>query len=233
MTDDSGGAAAGTFETLVFCTSYVRSRGEWSARYARWIAHHRALPFTRPLLCLIDDGSPYVPADGSVRVADAAQPLPDAPAVPLLVRFAGRLGRAAVDDYPGWWRSFLFSEVVARRYGCTRIVHVESDAYVLTRRMVDFISARRNGWTAFWCPRWHFPETGIQVVCADRFDAMRALREAGSAGFAGQYAERVLPFTDVVRDPHGNRYGEFRAKIPGFADFAMQVTPAHKVWFRD
>lgn len=220
------------FDTLVFCTSYVASQDEWVVRYERWLNHHAALPFERALFCMIDDASPFRPGRDRVRIIEAGQPLPAPAHGPLMIRFANRLGRTAVNDYPGWWRSFLFSVLVARHYRCQRIVHIESDAYVLTRRMVDFINSRRTGWTAFWCPRWNFPETGIQVVCEDRFDAMRGMWDAGWARFAGQYAERLLPFTEVVKDPHGNRYGEFRTKIPGFADFAMQVTPAQKVWFK-
>jgi hypothetical protein len=223
---------AGAFDTLVFCTSHIADRQAWTSRYQRWLEHHAALPFGRALLCMIDDASPYRPDAQVLQVADAGAPLPAAPASPLMVRFPTRLGRSAVDDYPGWWRSFLFSVVVARHYGCRKIVHVESDAYVLSRRMLDFINARASGWTAFWCPRWNFPETGIQVICADRFDQMRGMWDAGWARHAGKYAERVLPFTDVVRDPHGNRYGEFRTRIPGFADFAMQVSPRQQVWFR-
>lgn len=223
---------AGDFETLVFCTSYIADQEAWADRYERWLKHHAGLPFERALLCMIDDASPFRPDPQRLQVIDAGAPLPAAPARPLMVRFASRLGRRAVDDYPGWWRSFLFSVLVAKHYGCRKIVHVESDAYLLSRRMLDFINARASGWTAFWCPRWNFPETGIQVVCADRFDQMRGMWDAGWARHAGQYAERVLPFTDVVRDPHGNRYGEFRTRIPGFADFAMQVSPRQRVWFK-
>lgn len=223
---------AGDFDTLVFCTSHIADREAWTSRYLRWLEHHAALPFERALLCMIDDASPYRPDPQVMQVADAAAPLPAAPARPLMVRFPTRLGRSAVDDYPGWWRSFLFSVVVARHFGCRKIVHVESDAYLLSRRMLDFINARASGWTAFWCPRWNFPETGIQVICADRFDQMRGMWDAGWARHAGKYAERVLPFTDVVRDPHGNRYGEFRTRIPRFADFAMQVSPRQQVWFK-
>ncbi len=220
------------FETLVFCTSYMANRGEWLGRYRRWLDHHAPLPFDRPLFCMIDDASPYLPDQEKVQTIESGQPFPLPPTRPLMVRFGNRLGRSAVDNYPGWWRSFLFSVLVAGNYGCRKIVHIESDAYVLSRRMVEFIRRRDSGWTAFWCPRWNFPETGIQVVCEDRFDAMRGMWEAGWERHAGKYAERILPFTDVVKDPHGNRYGEFRTRIPGFADFAMQVSPAHKVWFR-
>ncbi len=222
----------GEFETLVFCTSYVADRESWTARYERWLKHHAALPFRRPLFCMIDDASPWRPDPQVLQVIDALAPLPVAPARPLMVRFANRLARSAVDNFPGWWRSFLFSVLVAQNYRCRKIVHVESDAYVLTRRMLDFINSRTMGWTAFWCPRWNFPESGIQVICEDRFEQMRGMWDAGWERHAGQYAERLLPFTDIVRDPHGNRYGEFRTRIPGFADFAMQVSPRQNVWFK-
>jgi len=220
------------FDTLVFCTSYIAGRGDWIARYERWLDHHAGLPFERPLFCMIDDASPYLPDDGRMEIVETGQAFPAHPMRPLLVRFGDRLGRSAVDNYPGWWRSFLFSVLLAKNYHCRKIVHIESDAYLLTRRMVEFINRRASGWTSFWCPRWHFPETGIQVVCEDRFETMQRMWDAGWERYAGKLAERVIPFTDIVRDPHGNRYGEFRVKIPGFADFAMQVTPRNKVWFR-
>ena len=126
----------------------------------------------------------------------------------------------------------MHSAAVARHYGCTRIVHIESDAYLLTRRAVQFMAGRMSGWTGLWCPRWSFPETALQVICADRFDAMEGLCGGDWSRFDGQYAERVVPFTDVAREPHGNRYSEFRTRIPGYADFAAQVTPDQAVWFR-
>jgi hypothetical protein len=220
------------FHTLIFCTSYVADGAAWSTRYRRWLDHHGAIPWHDALLCLIDDASPFVPPTTEVICVPAGAPLPDAPSLPLMVRFPDRLGRPALIRYPGWWRSFLHSLVVARHYGCERIVHIESDSFVLSRRMAAFVEGRRSGWTAFWCPRWRFPETCIQVICADQFDAMQRLADDGWDRHAGQLAERELPFTDVVRDPHGNRYGEFRSRIPGFADFAAQVQPHHKVWFR-
>lgn len=219
-------------KTLVFCTSHVAGPREWELRYRRWLRHHAALPWGAALVCMIDDGSPWLPDAAAVQLVSADAPLPPPAGGPLMLRFAHRLGRSAVTDYPGWWRSFLFSVVVARHYGCERIVHVESDAFVLTRRTVDFIRGCESGWTAFWCPRWRFPETAIQVVCQDQFDAMERIRAGGWEVFRGRQAEQVLPFTRVVREPHGNRYGEFRRNIPGFADFAVQVRPDQRVWFK-
>jgi hypothetical protein len=218
--------------TLVFCTSYVADAHAWESRYRRWLRHHMAVPWTHALICLIDDASPFWPPAVEVASLRIGQPLPPSPPRPLMLHFDERLGRTGVTHYPGWWRSFLHSVQVARHYGCAKIVHIESDAFVLSRRMHDFIESRQQGWTAFWCPRWQFPETAIQVICADQFDAMERIAAGGWERLAGREAERVLPFTDVVREPHGNRYGERRHRIPGFADFAVQVLPQHAVWFR-
>lgn len=219
-------------ETLVFCTSYIANQDDWSARYERWLDHHSRLPFGRALFCMIDDASLYLPDLNKVHTIEVGQPYPEMPTRALMVRFQNRLGRPAVDNYPGWWRSFLFSCQIAKHYRCKKIVHIESDAYVLTQHMLDFIVERDSGWTSFWCPRWNFPETAIQVICEDQFAEMQKFWEAGWERYAGECAELILPFTQVAKEPHGNRYGEFRSKIPSFADFAVQVTPQHDVWFK-
>ena len=38
-----------------------------------------------------------------------------------------------------------------------------------------------------------------------------------------QMAELTLPFTHVERRFAGNRYGETRSRIPGYADYACQI----------
>jgi hypothetical protein len=217
--------------TLLFCTSYIADAAEWQQRYARWLAHHTAIDWGDCVTCMIDDGSPYVPPR-NVIASHPTTALPDDASKPLLLRFDERLGRPIPTQYPGWWRSFLYSAVVAQRYGCGRIVHVESDTYILTKRTTRFLLAQTSGWTALWCPRWRFPETCVQVICADQFAVMRSMWTQGWRHYAGQYAEQVLPFTQVVREPHGNRYGENRIRIPSFADFAAQVRPDQAVWYR-
>lgn len=219
-----------TGRSLIFCTSYVSDAAAWDGRYRRWLRHHGAIDWGDALLCMIDDASPWRPPPEEILCRGTEQ-LPAA-ASPLMLRFGERLGRPAPGRYPGWWRSFLFSVRAARHFGCDKIVHIESDTYVLTRRMSEFIRGRSQGWTAFWCPRWNFPESCVQVICADQFPRMESMWNLGWLRFADQLAERILPFTEVVREPHGNRYGEFRTRIPSYADFAAQVRPQHQVWYR-
>ncbi|MBK6393940.1 MAG: hypothetical protein IPF73_03995 [Betaproteobacteria bacterium] len=148
-------------------------------------------------------------------------------------RFATREGRIGLTGHRGWWRSFLFSLEIARAYGFERIVHVESDAFLLSRRIVDRINATTDGWTAFWCPQYGVPEPALQVIAHDQFDAMAAVAARGLDALTEALAELTIPFTRVEQGYAGNRYGETRGRIPGYADYACQVNaPAIAVRYR-
>jgi hypothetical protein len=222
--------------TLLFCTSYVDAPYTWTRRYGRWVDYYEKLPLTRTATFLIDDASPYLPEDPRLAVSD------DLPASldgsPFHVhRFANRLGRGSAEEqwqHWGWWRSFLFSVKIARRYGYRKIIHVEADAYLLSRSIVDYVNGLDAGWTAFWCPRHGMPEAAIQVIGEDQFPAMEQLMEADVRTLAKGMAEHRLPFTHVNKSFVGNRYGEYRHTIPGYADFACQIDQVFvRVAYRD
>ena len=207
----------------MFCTSYCPDEMHWRARQRRWLDHHLALPIERRAVFVLDDASPYVPDDPDVAVLDALPDrLPEGSRA-FLYRFATHEGRIGLAGHRGWWRSVLYSLVVARAIECERIVHIESDAFVLSRRMVDHLNGLVDGWTAFWCPKYGFAEPSLQVIAADQFAAMDAVAARGLDALTMSLAEHALPFTRIERGLAGNRYGEYRARIPGYADYACQV----------
>jgi hypothetical protein len=217
-------------KTLLFCTSFFATPGAWNDRYARWVAHYRSIDLWWDAIFAIDDASPIACPDPAITVLDALpQSLTDHGI--FMYRFAEHLGRPDVLDYPGWWRSFLYAEKIARRYEFDKIIHVESDAYVLSVELAIYLNSLDSGWTALWCPRWRSPETGFQVICRDQFDAMRKLgSEVPST--KGKPVEVLLPFTHVEQGFAGDRYGEFSDFIPPHADYAMQVHPGMTVRYR-
>jgi hypothetical protein len=213
-------------KTLFFCTSHLLGAPSWRERQRRWLDHHRALPIERDATFILDDASPYVPDDADVVVVDRLPASLPVPPTACLYRFATHEGRSGMTGHRGWWRSFLFSYDIALAYGFDKIVHLESDACLLSRRIVEYVNAVDSGWVALWCERWKFPETAIQVIAADRFGAMAELRAKGLDELTQRQAEYTLPFTHVCRDFTGDRYGEFRLRIPGYADYACEVRPA-------
>lgn len=196
--------------TLLFCTSYIRDNAEWTSRYARWIEHYRHCDLGAQQLFLIDDGSPYTPPADCVPCLDAETQLNEARHPVQMLRFSQRLGRPARLSYPGWWRSFTHSVNVARALGVRKIIHVESDAVILSERLRDYVSSLESGWTVLWSEQCQMPESAIQVICEDQFEALAAFANGAWRSHDGVLAEHVLPFTHVAKDFVGDRYADVR-----------------------
>lgn len=97
-----------------------------------------------------------------------------------MVRFDNNLARQSVSAYPGWWRSFLHSVPLARQLGADKIMHIESDAYILSPRLADFLNGIESGWHVMWSERDKFPETAIQVICSDQFEVFEQFKSRQS-----------------------------------------------------
>ena len=148
--------------SFLFCTTFfgvdkLYEEAPW--RYPKWINYYsRNLEaFGADRLFLIDDGSSpeFINVPGAT-VLEVAETLPsDLPPGPILFRFPNHLGKLRPwippggHGFPGWWRSFTFSLVLAERYGYSKIFHAESDLFVISLRMADHIRRLDRGWTTF------------------------------------------------------------------------------------
>lgn len=224
--------------TLLFCTSYVGDEAEWNSRYARWVDFYERHDMGAEQLFLIDDASPHAPRVGKIPCLDAQTELSQACHRVQLLRFQNRLGRSARAVYPGWWRSFTHAAKLARALGARKLIHVESDAFILSQRLRDRLQSIEEGWSVLWGSLHEMPETAIQVICEDQFDALHAFGDGRWSAHDGRYAEHVLPFTQVIKEFQGDRYSEmkrhrgiFRSRkferLPMFQwDFFWQPIPA-------
>ncbi len=93
----------------------------------------------------------------------------------VLFRFNRHLGRRGVSDFPGWVRSFLFAARYAEMNGFEKVVHVESDAFLISGRMQSFVDEVVEGWIAPFCERYRRPESGIQVIAGRAMYSFREL----------------------------------------------------------
>jgi hypothetical protein len=183
----SGGTAASSGarptsapRALLFCTSYTGGAASPS-RWRRWCDYYDARrdAFGVERLCLIDDGSPVGAACPGTTIVDCERLPDELPAGIVCFRFAHHYGRRSLHSFAGWWRSFAFAAHVARRYGFDKLLHVESDAFVLTRRLADRLRALDSGWSALWCPRFRMPESAVQVLCGPALIELEGLFAAG------------------------------------------------------
>jgi hypothetical protein len=243
--------AVGTMKTIIFCTSYMGHSAAWQRRYKPWVDYYTENMIGADRLFLIDDGSPFTPPEHVIHCVDAMTDINVDNHSPTMVRFKERLGRSSLLSYPGWWRSFLHSVDIARQIGADKIIHIESDAYILSNELFAHMESLRSGWTCLWSPHFRIPETAIQVICADQFRLMDILKRTSQNDLDGKLAEEILPFTHIEKLFEGDRYGDIRknrwvfrsrkfhhwpifqhdwfwAQIPPNADFATQVT--ERLW---
>jgi hypothetical protein len=152
----------------------------------------------------------------------------------LLAHFRTRLGRADILNFPGWHRSFCFAALYAQAHGFDRVIHIESDAFIVSRAGSDFLAGFDQGWAAFWSARYDMPESAIQVAAGEGLRRMAEFARQPYEALIGRTHEREIPFTAVAKAFRGDRYGEFSDTIPRDADYAAQVPSGRErafTWF--
>lgn len=219
--------------TAIFCTSYIDQINY--SRYEKWINYYsgKINLFDSNYLFLIDDGSPKTDFDNRIEIINADK-LPGSLNKNIhLFHFENHLGRPGRRDYQGWWRSFTFSVKLAEKYNIDKLIHIESDFFVTSPRMIDYMANITEGWTVFHSRFYNFPETAIQVICKDSFgDLNKIHQQAVDSDYKfKKIAERILPFSKVEKGFTGDRLGEIKVlrgwlkkyKMPLEIDYVGQI----------
>jgi hypothetical protein len=214
-------------KTLIFCTSFAPNQQTWQARHRRWVDAILQSTIAHDQILIVDDGSPFLPAwPGLTTISSADCPTPTATPVPggvMLYHFTSHLGRPSLYDFPGWHRSFTFAALYAQAHGFERVIHIESDAFLLTSRLRAYLGGLKTGWVALYCDKYKFPEIAIQAAAGDGVARMAAWAKEPYETLRGRSHELLLPYTSVERGFIGDRYGEHLPEIPRNADYATQV----------
>ena len=196
---------------LVFCTAFVSRTGsdyyQWDVRYRIWLEAVRRLPIRVDQILFVDDGSDTSPSWEDLQVIEEGESYKtDAPVV--FFKFGNNLGRKAFSDFPGWVRSFFFAAKFASANEFDKVIHLESDAFLISAGACRYVDGLRDGWTAFWCPRHNRPESGIQVIAGNELATYQAWSERPVESFTDCVIETTLPFTRIAHALRGDRYGE-------------------------
>jgi hypothetical protein len=204
-------------KSFLFCTCYINNDkfNHQSFRYKKWIDYYSALTNLQyDYIFLIDDGSLYIDLlenqDVNIFVS-TNDSLPEELSSKInIISFENNLGRSSLLEHSGWWRSFTFALRIALKYDFTKIIHIESDFYILSDEIKNFINNKKSGWTSVYSECYNFPETSLQIICSDSYDRFEKIfKQVRALHFnVNQYAEFYLPFTSVDKQFKGDRIGE-------------------------
>ena len=213
---------------LVFCTSHATDLAEWRLRYRRWTDRVRNSGLRYKKIALIDDGSPLLP--DWVKVTEVGKRAPLFGADVELHHFPDNLGRRTILDFPGWYRSFAYSVEIAKRINATKIIHIESDAALLSKEAVDWANTFHDGWAAPYSAMYGFPEMAIQVIAGSALQGYYDLFSQPYDWLRDRIHETALPYTHVIRPFVGDRYtGE--TDVARDSDFLTQIPSAREDGF--
>ena len=203
--------------TLLFCTAYAQNIDVWNFRYKIWYEFYQSLEL------------------GEVQIYDdASSTRPDYLSEKEFVSFLERLGRQGLYSYPGWYRSFSSAIAFAYKNHFDKIIHVESDAYILSKELISFVREISSGWNVLWCPHHNLPESAIQIIGKDEIPSAYAFTRKPYSDYRGQCLDQILPYTSIHTRFVGDRYGEFSESIPLEADFSCQTSSSMiQNWIRE
>ncbi len=198
---------------MVFCTSYFENLEYYYLRYKKWVSYYLSTPFAEDKdFFILDDGSNLDVADNLYNYLEGDLS-PDIPIKKVnFYHFEDRLTKGGGANSEGWYRSFLFAYDIASTFGYEKIVHIESDLYLLTPEICEYINQSNSGWISFKCPTYHFPESSLQIINKDCYDKFNNFKQEvlarGLENMGAHNAEWLLPLTHIEDRLTGDRYGE-------------------------
>lgn len=195
-------------KTLLFCTAYF---GQSIDRYIDWVNYYKEkLPDCEMLL--VHDGPIDVDLKNKLFL-ETEYYINDN----NLKEFETKLLHQH-PVFPSWWRSFMYA-LKKGKTSYDKIIHIESDAYIFSKRLLDYLDTANSGWISLYSKKHGLPESAIQIINKDAFNRIDDMPEMWHFE---KIAEFGIPFTKIEKSFIGDRYGEDN-KLPRHSiDYACQ-----------
>jgi len=239
--------------SMIFCTSFFDTEEGFVSRYLKWFNHYKSID-NDSYFFFIDDASPICQR-GNDDWNEYSKKYPinfNTDEIHLdkinFYTFDLHLGRPLEFYCPGWWRSFAFSVEIAEKFNFEKIIHAESDFYILKKSMIDDLKNLKHHWYGLWCERYKMPETSCQIICKERFKTLKKLKNIYDI-LTDIYdlknitkeqileyedptpfvIEHFIPFNKILKNYTGDRYGEENLEITKDMDFYGQLAMHRKI----
>jgi len=220
----------GDMKTMIFCTSSMDTKYDWIFKYKLWFDYLYTISRTGTDLYMINDGgiSDELIDNIEMRWSNSFQHFSvisdytvtsHVGCMQNIITHPNKLGKL---HYRGWSRSFFSSLDIAEKRGYDKIIHIESDAFVLSDRLWKYLYDIKEGWEVLWCPRYNMPENAIQVICKDSFPEFRQQADRFKDGIRQGIIENLLPYKKINKDFVGDRYGEIGLPFSNKMDYYCQ-----------
>lgn len=202
-------------KTLLVAPMYL-DEGDRYERNVKW------LNYVIPLQEKLGFNSILLLDNRSVRLNEFLRQMPKTNFIKVY-KFDEHLSRTAHTEYPYWYRAFGYAARYARENAYSKIIHIDTDVYLLNDKICEFVKNIDSGWNTFWCPRHNFPESTFQVIGFDQLEKFEAFMSKNPIHYYGHDAENLLPFTHIHKQFKGDRYGEIRASQTSDMDYYCQA----------
>lgn len=219
-------------KTLFWTGSVCGSASHGQLAIWRWWNYYRqhsgALGITH--WAVFNDGARNLPVEFFVAAQDGTGAITTlSPNRLNLVFYVEHLGRTNTHLFPGFWRNLLTAIRVCQEQDFDRFILCEYDCFILSADMLYEVGATRSGLTAYWCPSYEIPETGIVICGRDKFQRLKEQAEALNSKTNPTRDDRfevAVDWTEVRKNRKGDRYPETTRAVPADAEYVCQL-PVH------
>lgn len=119
------------------------------------------------------------------------------------------LPRTGILGYPYCWRALWALRPMMLSGAIRKILLFDTDCFVVSSRLGEFIRECNSGWVTVMCERYQFPEAAFQIINLDSFPMFLTFTDRPWGQFVGRVMETELPY-NVLTNFNCDRYGESR-----------------------
>lgn len=205
-------------KTILLCQSYLDGKdaqgNERHARIWKYLEYYSSIADKLGIerIRLMDNGSKT-----SFWQSNTCQ-------VPIEFYSVRNLAHGPNLHYPHCWVNLYYQETLIKE-GYEKIINIDSDAFIVSNRLADYVKNLDSGWATLLCKRYNWPASEVSILCKDAFPVFHKYTEVPWQRRVGKLMERDVPYTIVNMDFDCDRYGESKAPLTEKIDLYAQMGP--------
>ena len=182
-------------------------------RYTKWLSYHLAIKDSLGFdkIVLLDNASDLndLRKLGGTIMDEKGNLIELGNPDILIYRFDVHMPRTGIHEYPYCWRGLEYCKQLVTSLSINKILFIDSDFYILTKKLAQYIKTLDTGWISFWCHKYGWPEAALHILCKDTLSTLLNFPIPSFTHYNNRNMEELLPFTKVLKTEFkGDRYGE-------------------------